>query len=137
MKPRGQAVAAAASALVGVPFRIHGRDPRFGLDCVGLVACALKAVGVHPITPSGYAMRNASILCHLRCAEASGMVPADPPIEAGDILLVEPGPAQQHLIVADGRAGFIHAHAGLRKVVRMCGPLPWAVVTAWRLKPEN
>ena len=29
-------------ALVGVPFRPHGRDPVIGLDCLGLVICAFQ-----------------------------------------------------------------------------------------------
>ena len=37
---RAAQVVAAARALVGVPFRLHGRD-RDGLDCVGLAALAL------------------------------------------------------------------------------------------------
>lgn len=31
-----------ARALIGVPFRPQGRDPRLGLDCIGLVICAYK-----------------------------------------------------------------------------------------------
>ena len=39
----GAAIAAAARALVGVPFRLQGRDPALGLDCVGLVGAAMRA----------------------------------------------------------------------------------------------
>ena len=39
----GAAIAAAARALVGVPFRLQGRDPALGLDCVGLVGAALPS----------------------------------------------------------------------------------------------
>ena len=35
---------AAARTMVGVPFRAQGRDPRCGLDCVGLVWAAYAAV---------------------------------------------------------------------------------------------
>ncbi len=35
-------LAAAALNLIGTPFRLHGRDPATGLDCVGLVAEAMR-----------------------------------------------------------------------------------------------
>ncbi len=41
---RATQVVAAARALVGVPFRLHGRD-RDGLDCVGVAALALGRTG--------------------------------------------------------------------------------------------
>ena len=63
--------AKAAEELVGTPFRLHGRTPAAGVDCVGLVACALKHGGV-PCggavdPPGGYGLRNRSIdrLLHL------------------------------------------------------------------------
>ena len=39
----GAALAAAAESLVGTRFRLHGRDPDTGLDCVGLLAASLAA----------------------------------------------------------------------------------------------
>jgi cell wall-associated NlpC family hydrolase len=57
----GERVAAAALALVGTPFRLHGRDPLTGLDCVGLAACALTMAGLTTQPPRRYALRNASI----------------------------------------------------------------------------
>ena len=46
----GAAIAAAARALVGVPFRLQGRDPVLGLDCVGLVGAAMRAAGYAPVS---------------------------------------------------------------------------------------
>ena len=137
MKSRGEALAAAATSMIGAPFRLHGRDPEFGVDCVGLVACSLESIGMHPVPPASYSIRNTSIIGLLGCAEASGLAPVQPPIETGDIVLVKPGPAQHHLLIADEAVGFIHAHAGLRQVVRMPAPLPWPVIAAWRINPEN
>lgn len=37
----GDQVVARARRLIGVRFRAQGRDPAFGVDCVGLVAAAL------------------------------------------------------------------------------------------------
>lgn len=35
-----------ALALVGRPFRHHGRDPKFGLDCAGLLVATFAPLGV-------------------------------------------------------------------------------------------
>ena len=51
----------------------------------------------------------------------------------GLVLLFEPGPAQLHLGIAGIDGELVHAHAGLRRVVRTPFPLPWPVVRQWRL----
>jgi cell wall-associated NlpC family hydrolase len=125
--------AAAAEALAGAPFRLGGRDQATGIDCVGLVACALGAEHA----PSGYGLRNSDIARHLAFTGAAGLIPANGPIERGDVILAAPGPAQHHLLVALGRERFIHAHAGLRRVVLHAGPLPWPERARWRLSTES
>lgn len=125
----GRHAALAAQALVGTRFRLHGRDPATGLDCVGLVAAALGATA-----PNGYRLRNRDIAAALAFAPAAGLTDVSGTIEPGDVLLVRSGPAQHHLLVAGARGGFIHAHAGLRRVVATPGPLPWPVERHWRLK---
>lgn len=122
------AVARSAEALVGAPFRLHGRSPETGLDCVGLAALALGGLGV----PDFYRLRNARIDHMLRFAEAAGLAPASGPIRRGDVLLVSTGPAQQHLCIATACESFVHAHAGLRRVAIHEGPLPWPVIRHWR-----
>lgn len=122
-----------AEALVGAPFRLHGRDPAHGLDCVGLVACALAGVAA----PTGYALRNSSIARHLAVAGRAGFVAAEGPIARGDLILAVPGPAQHHLLVALSEDRFVHAHAGLRRVVVQPGPLDWPIAAHWRLQSES
>ena len=121
--------AAAAQALLGKPFRLGGRDPAGGLDCVGLVACALGAAEA----PQGYGLRNSTIARHLAHATRAGFAPACGPIRRGDVLLVKAGPAQHHLLVALAADRFVHAHAGLRRVAIHHGPLDWPLVAHWRL----
>ena len=41
----GEALAEAAVAFAGTRFRLHGRDPETGLDCIGLLAAALTRIG--------------------------------------------------------------------------------------------
>lgn len=127
------AFAARSEALIGAPFRLGGRTPATGIDCVGLVACALGS----DEAPQGYALRNASIDRHLAFAARAGFSPASGAIARGDLILAAPGPAQHHLLVALGPARFVHAHAGLRRVVLHHGPLPWPERARWRLAIES
>jgi hypothetical protein len=133
----GERLADAAASLVGTAFRLHGRDPRSGLDCIGLVAEAMRRCGFACEIPQGYRLRNIDIDIHLACLAPSGLVPASGAILAGDLILVRPGPAQHHLLVASVPDRFIHAHAGLRRVVAMPGPLPWPVLHHWRFAPTT
>ena len=58
----GEALVQAAVQLVDTPFRLHGRDPGTGLDCVGLVSAAMAASGGQPVPPAGYTLRNLAIV---------------------------------------------------------------------------
>ncbi len=130
-------LAQAAASLVGTPFRMHGRLPEFGLDCVGLVSAALRAIGASPSPPQGYSLRNTSIARWLQCAEISGLEETQYPLSPGDIVLVAPGPGQHHLLIYEGADSFIHAHAGIGKVSRIPAPLCWPMLKRWRLKTSQ
>ena len=119
-----------ARALVGTRFRPQGRDPRYGLDCVGTAAAA---AGIAPgRLRSDYSLRGQHLaaieheLCDLGCRP----VPAERAV-AGDVIVCEAGPAQFHIVVRAWDS-FIHADAGLRRVVERPLPVPWPVVGAWR-----
>jgi len=133
---RGAPLAAAAAGLVGSPFRLHGRDPATGLDCVGLVVAALSAAGATPHAPTGYSLRNLSVDQWLHFAVRSGLALSHEPIRAGDVLLIALGHCQHHLAIADGDASIIHAHAGLRQVVRQPLEPSWRICTKWRAAPS-
>ncbi|MGV3511228.1 MAG: peptidoglycan endopeptidase [Novosphingobium sp.] len=127
------ALAEAALGLVGTPFRLHGRDPAAGLDCVGLVAEALRLAGGTPVPPEGYALRSVSVAQFLRCAAASGLSVCE---DEGDVVLCRVGPVQSHLAVRVP-GGFVHAHASLGRVTFLPAPLPWPVCLQWRLADEK
>lgn len=131
---RGQKLANAAAHFIGVRFRLHGRNPEDGLDCIGLIACSLRAIGDNPTIPEGYHLRNTSPLSWIGCAELSGLKTATGTIEAGDILLTKPGPGQDHLLIAENEREAIHAHAGLRRVVRQPLSTTGTIQTHWRLR---
>lgn len=133
MNDPGEALAAAALHLVGCPFRLHGRDAATGLDCVGLVGAALAAVGGRPIAPGSYGLRNLDVAQWLPLAAQSGLTPASGAARAGDVLLIGLGFAQHHLVIAADAGCVIHAHAGLRRVVRQPRDPAWQVHAMWRL----
>lgn len=125
------AIVAAARGAVGVRFRLHGRDPAFGLDCVGLAALAYRNAGVGGDVPRGYALRGGDPAAFAAMIDACGLTRvAD--AGAGDLLLCAAGPAQFHLAIDSG-SGVIHADAMLRRVVERPGPPPWPVLARWRM----
>ena len=118
-------IEAAALALVGSRFRLHGRDPATGLDCVGVVALA---AGVD--APTGYALRGGSLELVDRVLQESGFFQV---LEAapGDLVLMQPGPGQLHLGVRTA-GGFVHADMGLRRVAERPGQSVGEVLGIWR-----
>ena len=133
----GDDLARAARALVGVPFRLHGRDPATGLDCVGVVAAACRAGGRDAALPAAYALRSRRAPAPAAHAARLGLAPAAGPVKPGDVIMVRPGPCQHHLAIATASQRFVHAHAGLRRVVE--GPLPaaWPLAGHWRLQSSG
>src|SRR3546814_3719120 len=98
--------------------------------CVGLVALAAWRAGHEGEAPDRYGLRGGRVeqfenwLAAAGLRRVSSMVP-------GDIVLVQAGVRQFHVMVFTGE-GFIHAHAGLRRVVAMPGESPWPVIGVWR-----
>ena len=123
-----------AEALLDTRFRLHGRDPATGVDCIGLLVAAMARGGQMIAVPTGYPLRLRDLAQWLPDPAACGFSAAQGPFRAGDVVMLQPGPAQFHLAIADRTLGWIHAHAGLRRVVRE-GALPAGTITAhWRLR---
>lgn len=117
-----------ARALVGARFRPQGRDER-GLDCIGVVLAAFE---VH----SGSVRRDYSLrgehLDEVRAGLREHFRPVPvPQIRPGDVLVMAAGPQQIHLGIRTA-AGFVHAHAGIRRVVETPGTPEWPIVAAYR-----
>jgi len=130
----GAAVERAALAAVGSRFRLHGRVAATGLDCVGLVALALRAGGCVVAVPTGYALRGgdpvavAAWLDRVLVRRVGGSEGAG---AAGDVLMLRTGPAQLHFAVRSAR-GIVHADAVLKRVVERPGPVAEPVLGCWR-----
>ena len=120
--------AARARALVRTRFRLQGRGEG-GLDCVGVV---LATFGIDAaIVRRDYRLRDverveidAALRKHFR------RVPVGQ-LRVGDLILLDAGKRQLHLAIqTDG--GFIHAHAGIGRVVETPGSPEWPVLGTYR-----
>ncbi|MGB3738519.1 MAG: peptidoglycan endopeptidase [Pontixanthobacter sp.] len=133
---RPQRVAEAARALVGAPFKLYGRSHDTGIDCVGVALHALAAVGLPIPKLPPYRLRNRDPATLIERVAPNGLLRDAPgPVVAGDIVVVRPGPGQAHCMVAVPYAAFVHAHAGLGRVVLMPAPGPWPIATIFRIHP--
>jgi hypothetical protein len=118
-----------ARALVGVRFRPQGRDAATGLDCVGVIV-------------AGFALPNESVRKDYRIRGPHRSVieqglaqyfrrVARTRAREGDVLLLAVARDQFHLAIRT-RRGFVHADAGLGKVVETPGAPPWPIAGVWR-----
>ena len=133
MKLLRERFAREAEALVGCPYRLHGREPNTGLDCIGLATYALARCGIPVSVSASYSLRNLSIDQLIEKAELDILRLSAGAPHRGDIVLVRPGPAQHHLLIATGPHCFVHAHAGIRRVVHQRGTPGWPITHHWQL----
>lgn len=122
---------------IGVPFRLHGREPGVGLDCVGLAAYALWGQQELKSLPSGYSLRGyhmAQLEAELKSRQIFRCAPHTTFI-GGDLAIFEPAARQLHLGIYIGGhlgAAFVHAHAGLRRIVMTPEIGAWKLADHWR-----
>ncbi|MEP2103206.1 MAG: peptidoglycan endopeptidase [Parasphingorhabdus sp.] len=131
---RSAMIAEMALQLCGADFRLHGRSPDHGLDCIGLAAQCLDAADMTCDIPTGYSIRGGSaeqIEDVMTLAGFAALAPDEAPKE-GDIVLVKPSPIQWHLMVKT-EGGFVHAHAGLGQVVFTPGSAQWPIEKIFRI----
>lgn len=126
----GTRIAARAISQIGAPFRLHGRSMDGGFDCIGVVADALSHVGFSGVVPTEYTLRGEfesqlfKFFGQTAFTAVSSLLP-------GDVVAVRTAPRQLHLMIMTDD-GFVHAHAGLRRVVLTLQPLPWPILGQWR-----
>ena len=131
---RRDRVVAAAKGAVGATFRLHGRNPAYGLDCVGLAGLALRAGGYDGDIPADYPVRGWMASQMMEAIDAGALVRTDRPAP-GDLLLFAIDAAHFHLGIKTP-GGIVHADASLRRVVERPGVPPWPLVAAWTLTDE-
>ena len=118
-----------ARALAGTRFRAQGRDAATGLDCAGLIIATfgLRANDYR----HDYRLRGehrAELVAAM--ARDFWRVPRTQS-RAGDVLMLGVARDLLHLAVKTS-AGFVHADAGLGKVVETPGSPKWKVLAAYR-----
>lgn len=131
------AFVSAARSLVGVPFKHRGRTER-GIDCLGVVAYALRAVGREPEderlygrdpTPDAPRLRN-SLVAHFGEPVAE--------MRPGCVVSMTWHGLPNHVAVIGayphGGLSLIHAVAAERRVIetRLAAPWPRRVLEVWR-----
>ncbi len=116
VKTAGQKIVEAARSCVGAPFRLQGREPATGLDCIGLVLFAARAIGFTCYADAHYCLtENPTRLDDALLASA--LTPLGfTDIAAGDVLRFIAGGTPLHLGIATG-VGVIHADVRFRRVV--------------------
>lgn len=128
------ALAQAAQDLLGVPFRLRGRDAKTGVDCIGLVSVALARSGRQPPPLPHYTMRNLDLARFDHLLPQAGFHVTHGPALPGDLVLLKPSAAQFHLAIVDPSGLLIHANGGLGRVVASDpATIGWPIVARWRL----
>lgn len=123
---RAERIVAAARAMIGTPFRLHGRG-RDGVDCIGL---ALASLGEGVRGPLAYGLRSGDVARARLWMDEAGLMPVADGVP-GDVALAQVGPMQLHVMI-HVPGGFVHAHAGIGRVVEMPGPGLWPIIGHWR-----
>ena len=124
----GRDYAERARALVGTRFRPQGRDAD-GLDCIGVI------VATFAIDPASvrndYRLRSAATDEFEQALRLQFRKVPLRQLRPGDVMLMSIDAQQVHLGVRTA-AGFVHAHAGLRRVVETPGLPQWPLRGAYR-----
>ena len=105
----------AAKACEGTPFHHQGRAPGLGLDCIGLIVAALRAIGVAVDDRTDYRPRPDGVSL-IAALEAHGARRVET-IEAGDVLVFRYDQQPQHVALALSGERMVHAFAPAGKVV--------------------
>ena len=119
---------ARARALVGARFRPQGRGPE-GLDCVGVVL-ATYVIPADAVR-ANYALRGEHLNEIRACLARHFRKISRKELRAGDVMLLQAGEEQPHLGVRTEH-GFVHAHAGSRRVVETPGMPEWPLLGVYR-----
>lgn len=115
MSGHGEQAWSCARTMLGVRFRLQGRSPENGLDCVGLVIAAYSGAGIPLRAIDDYALRGFPKEQALAAMDSAGFERVDDRVRAGDVALFALPARQLHfaLLAPDQ---LIHADAALRRV---------------------
>lgn len=120
--------AARARALVGTRFRPQGRSEE-GMDCIGVV---LATFGISPDqVRRDYRLRGNDARELREQLERHFRRVPKVQLRSGDVMLFWINERQLHLAVKT-MAGFVHAHAGIKRIVETPGDPHWPLIGVYR-----
>lgn len=122
----------AARTLVGRPYQHQGRNPRLGMDCIGLVCCTWQLLyDKMPIIPANYTMfpKPQLLLGYVNKHLVKTMRMTLAEFKYGDIVvLLGDRDTPQHFAIVgnfENHKSMIHSYLKLGKVVEMRWGTPW------------
>jgi NlpC/P60 family putative phage cell wall peptidase len=126
-----------ARGYLGTPFHHQGRLPNVGLDCAGVVVCALKACGIAVTDVHGYGRIPANGLFMAAVNKHCDRVDLAA-VQPGDLLMFRFRDAPQHIAIVSSvnPTRIIHAYQEVGKVVENSLDAAWTarLVGCYRLK---
>jgi cell wall-associated NlpC family hydrolase len=133
--PFAQNFVAAARACIGARFRLQGRDPATGLDCIGLVIWSAQQCGLCLPDASDYLLTDTPSRLDHAIARAPLKRVDVRDMAAGDMVRLLSGGQPLHLAIST-RESLIHADVRLRKVVEHRLSADWRerIVTVYRFE---
>jgi len=117
-----------ARAFVGTPFRPQGRDAN-GLDCVGVILATFEIAS--DALRRDYRLRGDHHSELLKGLNGQFRRVAKAQLRPGDVMMLKIADEQFHLAVRTNQ-GFVHAHAGIGRVVETPGTPDWALLAVYR-----
>lgn len=140
----GFILASKAREYVGTPFH-HGGSNEHGMDCAGLLVRCLHDLGWTDWKPASYGRQVQPNALYGALRRFCDRIDTAHPLtlyntegaalmEAGDLLLFAIGGHPQHLAIANGTGGMIHAHEAAKRVVEQPIDAGWLrrLVSVWR-----
>ena len=124
---------AAARQCLGVRFRLQGRNPATGLDCIGLMLWSASAAGLSIADQNDYVLHDDPGRLDAALAASPFIRAGTGAPQAGDIARFEHAGLALHLGIITP-ATLIHADARLRRVVEHRLDDDWyrRLVSLWR-----
>lgn len=107
---------ASAESMIGTPFLHQGRLPGVGLDCAGLVVCALRQAGIDVEDVAGYGRLPRHGLFQRMVEAQAARVPVTD-LQDADLLMFRWRTEPQHLAIHVG-GQIIHGWQDAGRVVR-------------------
>ena len=96
-----------AREYIGTPFRFGGRLKHIGVDCGGLILCAVTELGLSPEAPTNYTRQTALQTLQETLNQHCQKVETQQP---GDILLFATKQLPGHCGILTAQNTFIHAY---------------------------